>query len=292
MVEDGVSAEVLYPSLAMTLYAEQDVAFQEACFRVYNDWLGEYCSVAPASLVGVPAICTYDIDHALAELERAHALGLQGAALWLAPDPRIPFHSSHYDELWRVAARDRIPIGLHILTGFDHMVKFRAIVNDADVLSESPFPVHLELARDSSNSKILGCANTLFDLIFSGVFDRFPALRVVLVEGDVGWIPFFAHRWDYYYERDRRGDGRLGIERMPSEYLRRNIFCTFVDDPSGAELIGSYGTGNWMWASDFPHSASSWPNSQKMIEDYLGHLSDEERHQVLFGTAAELYRFA
>src|SRR5687767_8224360 len=67
--EDGVLGEVLYPSWAMTLYAIQDVELQEACFRVYNDWLIDYCSADPGRLVGLPALSSYDIDHAIAEGE-------------------------------------------------------------------------------------------------------------------------------------------------------------------------------------------------------------------------------
>jgi predicted TIM-barrel fold metal-dependent hydrolase len=73
---DGVSGEVLYPSFAMNLFGLQDAALQEACFRVYNDWILEYCSVAPDRLYGIP---TYDIDHGVAELERCRKSGLLGA---------------------------------------------------------------------------------------------------------------------------------------------------------------------------------------------------------------------
>ncbi len=78
MAVDGVSGEVLYPSFAMNLFGLQDAALQEACFRVYNDWILEYCSVAPDRLYGVACISTYDIDHGVAELERCRKAGLPG----------------------------------------------------------------------------------------------------------------------------------------------------------------------------------------------------------------------
>src|SRR6266851_7905781 len=71
--------EVLYPSFAMNLFGLQDAALQEACFRVYNDWILEYCSIAPDRLYGVFCIATYDIDHGVAELERCRKAGLAGA---------------------------------------------------------------------------------------------------------------------------------------------------------------------------------------------------------------------
>ena len=78
MAVDGVSGEVLYPSFAMDLFGLQDAALQEACFRAYNDWILEYCSIAPDRLYGVSCISTYDIDHGVAELVRCRKAGLLG----------------------------------------------------------------------------------------------------------------------------------------------------------------------------------------------------------------------
>ena len=78
MEEDGLSAEVLYPTLGLDLFALEDARLQEACFQVYNDWMIEYCRPAPNRLVGVPAISVYDIRHAVEELERCHKAGTQG----------------------------------------------------------------------------------------------------------------------------------------------------------------------------------------------------------------------
>jgi len=100
MEVDGLSAEVLYPTLLLSLYALKDAGLQETCFRLYNDWLIEYCSVAKNRLIGVPAISVYDVDHAVKELERCRKAGLKGALIWQAPHPDLPFHSSHYDKFW------------------------------------------------------------------------------------------------------------------------------------------------------------------------------------------------
>jgi uncharacterized protein len=84
MAADGVSGEVFYPSFAMNLFGLKDAALQEACFRAHNDWILEYCSVAPDRLYGVSCIATYDIDHGVAELERCRKAGLRGALVWQA----------------------------------------------------------------------------------------------------------------------------------------------------------------------------------------------------------------
>ena len=85
MEVDGLSAEVLYPTLLLKLFALDDAGLQEACFRVYNDWLIEYCSVDRDRLIGVAAISAYNIDNAVKELERCRKAGLKGALVWQAP---------------------------------------------------------------------------------------------------------------------------------------------------------------------------------------------------------------
>ena len=117
MAVDGVSGEVLYPSFALDLFGLQDAALQEACFRVYNDWIMEYCSVAPDRLYGVACIPTYDIDHGVVELERCKTAGLPGAMVWQAPPPELSFATDHYERLWAAAQDLEVPISLHILTG-------------------------------------------------------------------------------------------------------------------------------------------------------------------------------
>src|SRR5256886_8514273 len=110
MAVDGVSGEVLYPSFALDLFGLQDAALQEACFRVYNDWILEYCAVAPDRLFGVACISTYDIAHGVAELERCPTAGMPGAMVWQAPPPQRSFPTAHYERLWRAAPDIEVPI--------------------------------------------------------------------------------------------------------------------------------------------------------------------------------------
>src|SRR5205085_7849265 len=117
MEVDGLSAEVLYPTLMLGLFGLHDAGLQEACFRAYNDWLLEYCTVDRDRLIGIAAISVYDIEHAIAELTRCRKAGLRGAIIWQAPHPDLPFHSSHYDRFWAAAQDLEAPVSMHILTG-------------------------------------------------------------------------------------------------------------------------------------------------------------------------------
>ena len=118
MVTDGISAEVLYPSLGLGLYCIEDVALQEALFRTYNDWVIDYCQKVPDRLYGIALMSMFDIDHAIAEMERCKKGGVVGTMIWQVPHAKFPFTSDHYERFWAASQDLDLPVHLHILTGF------------------------------------------------------------------------------------------------------------------------------------------------------------------------------
>jgi predicted TIM-barrel fold metal-dependent hydrolase len=270
---DGVSAEVLYPTLLLGLFALHDAGLQQACFRLYNDWLVEYCSVNRNRLVGIAAISIYDVDHAVRELERCRKAGLKGALIWQAPHPDLPFHSSHYDRFWAAAQDLEAPVSMHILTGHSYHSRERK---------------DLEHYRGSVNLKLMDVINALYDFIFYGVLERYPGLKLVTVENEAGWVPFTVQQWDYYYRRfrDRKP---LPISKDPGEYMRHQVFSCFFNDSVCGHNLERWGEDNMMWSNDYPHWNSTWPNSLKVIRRDLGHLPAETQAKVLAGNACRLY---
>src|SRR5947208_3308433 len=97
MAADGVSAEVLYPTHGLRALSLDDPALEEACCRVYNDWILDYCAAAPDRLVGLAMLSMYDVEHAIQEMERCREAGLRGSIIWQVPPEEIPFTSDHYD---------------------------------------------------------------------------------------------------------------------------------------------------------------------------------------------------
>jgi predicted TIM-barrel fold metal-dependent hydrolase len=275
METDGVSAEVLYPTHLLDLFGLDDAGLQEVCFRAYNDWLIEYCRVAPNRLVGIAAISVYEIGQAVKELERCKKAGLRGAIIWQAPHPDLPFHSNHYDRFWAAAQEMNMPVNLHILTGHSyhkHREKRKGV----------------ESYRGSVNLKLADVANALFELIFYGVLERYPRLRIVTVENECGWLPFMLQQWDYYYRRFR-GVNPPPIDKDPSEYFKRQIYATFFRDTVGGHNLEWWGEDNCMWSNDYPHANSTWPESRKYIERDLGHLPADKRYKLVCGNVARLY---
>lgn len=277
METDGVSAEVLYPTYLLPHFAMDDAKLQGACFRAYNDWLIDYCKVAPKRLVGIAAISVYNIDGAVKELERCAKAGMKGSIIWQAPHSDLPFHSDHYNKFWAASQDLNMPVNLHILTGHGYH-KETVFKNKTGV----------ENYRGSVNLKLKEITDALFELIFYGVLDRYPGLRLVSVENEIGWLPFMLQQWDYYYRRFR-GVNPPPIDKDPSEYFYRQIYATFFRDTVGGHNLEWWGSDNCMWSNDYPHANSTWPESRKYIERDLGHLPKEIRAKLLCANVAQLY---
>ena len=286
MATDGVSAEVLFPSLALRLFAMRDADLQRACFRVYNDWLAEYCSVATDRLIGIALLSAYDIDAAVAEAKRCRELGMRGVMLWQAPPEGLELNSPHYDPLWAAIADLGMPLSLHILSGFDWSRRTHEDLPDED--SDDRDIVRGGYGyRGMTNYKLLSVTNALHDLIFSGALERHPGMRLSLVESEIGWIPFILERWDKYYRRPTRAVDTLMA--MPSEIFARQVYATFIDDDYGTRQLSWWGAAKCMWSSDFPHVASSWPDSRDVISRCLAGLPVPVQERLGWKNCAELY---
>ena len=274
MTTDGVSGEVLYPTLGLTLFKMEDAPLQEACFHAYNEWLKEYCEASTGPVYGIGMVPAYNIDRAIEELEWCHKAGMPGIMLWQVPHPDLPFTSPHYDPLWQAAQDLNMPVSIHILTG----VNYSATVRNNDI----------EASRDSVNRKTNDMMNSVFDFVFTGVLDRFPGLKIVIVEGEIGWMPFILQQWDYYFHRFRKVRN-LPIELEPSEYFYRQMHLTFFNDAVGGQLLSSWGVDNCMWSNDYPHGNSPWPNSRDVLQRTIGHLPQDSLRKLVQDNVTNLY---
>ena len=279
MEKDGVSGEVLYPSLTLNQYGIGDAALQEACFKIYNDWLIQYCSHCPGRLFGIATISAFNIDNAIKEVHRVKKAGMRGVMLWQVPPPELSFATDHYDRLWAVLQELELPVSLHILTGPPYAA-------GAGPTKEEKRNGALAMAR-SVNIKAYYAANALTDFIGSGALERFPKLKLVLVENEASWLPFYVTQWDKYASRGKY-DGRM--KRLPGEYFQRQIYTTFFNDPPISWTLGQWGNENCMWSNDFPHTNSTWPKSREVIARDLSALSESVRTKVLSGNVTTLYK--
>jgi predicted TIM-barrel fold metal-dependent hydrolase len=216
----------------------------------------------------------YNIPNAIKELERCKKNGMVGCMIWQVPPENLPFTSDYYNPFWEAAAELDMPVNLHILTGFNYSRFDRK---------------GLDTYRMTVNQKLADAANTLFDIVFGGTLARYPKLKLVYVENEVGWIPFYAHEWDKYFVRHSPKAPLPYMKKLPGEYIKEQVYATFFSDPAGGRMMDWFGEDNFMWSSDYPHAASTWPHSRQVIADELGHLPKNVIDKVVRTNVIDLY---
>jgi predicted TIM-barrel fold metal-dependent hydrolase len=280
---DGVEAEVLYTTFGMPLFRLPDADLQRACFKAYNDWVAEFCAHDHKRFHAVALISLEDLEAGVREVERCAKLGLKGAQIWGAPPADRPFWTEEYDHLWAAAQELRMPLSLHIGTGKGGGISEKAKVSPSG--KRPPF-----MTRNYVNG-IQEIQRSFTDIIFGGVLERFPELKLVSAENDSGWFPHYIYRMDHAYDKFN-GMSDEPLPMKPSIYVRRQVMVTFQDDPIGPMTSKFFGEDNYMWASDFPHTDCTWPNSRKVIEGEFAGVQDATRDKIVCSNAAKLYGIA
>jgi predicted TIM-barrel fold metal-dependent hydrolase len=283
--EDRVDAEVLYtsPPLWGGIKQMRDTELRLACFRAYNDWIAEFSAYDPARLTGVGSVPTTGVGDAVAELERcAGDLRLRTVALESYPSGVPDQPEPGDDRFWAKAEELGIPVAEH--AGFTIPPNAGTMATRGAGGGEAAANARAVAMAAGSFPTVLG------KLILSGVFDRFPALRFVGVEVNIGWIPYYLEQFDARFRAGCR-DLPVRLEMLPSEYFRRNVWSTFITDPVGVECRYLIGVDNIMWSSDFPHSVSSWPIDVELGLAQLEQASvpQGERERIMWRTCADLY---
>ena len=234
---DGISAEVLYPTLAVGAWLLDDHELQEAHLRVYNDWMIDFCSVAPHRYWGLGMVSLWNVEHAIGEMRRFIKAGLRGVDIWIAPPAGLPYSSERYEPFWAAAQELGATVNMHI--------NGRAESRERD---PAAIPIH------SINGHKFDAMNSLLHIIGSGVLERYPLLNVAVAEAGAGWAPFWLQEADHYTM-----SRRTILPMPPSEYFKRQVYCAFIIDAVGAYLLHDFGQDNFMWSNDYPHPACTWP---------------------------------
>ncbi len=276
---DGVSAEVIYPTVGMMICNHDDIDFKKACFDAYNRWIADYCSEAPDRLLGCGQTALRTIDEGIADLTAINEAGLRGVMMPGEPGTLL-------DD----GARLRRP-GVGSVLGSRRRSRAAAQLPHPDVAEQ-------RLQRQARGSRlngflgiIRGIQDIMGTLVFGGVFERHPELKVVCVEADAGWVPHYMYRMDHAYNRHRNWMAPgVELSKLPSEYFAEHIYVTFQDDWTAFRQADDMNWRRLMWANDFPHSDTTWPWSQEMLAEQVAELTDEQRSAILCGNVADLYQ--
>jgi predicted TIM-barrel fold metal-dependent hydrolase len=280
---DGVWGSVIYPSQGLVLFSVPVTDVVTSTMRAYNDWIAEFCRGHQARLKGIAMVNVDDPNEAANELTRCRDLGLCGALITVAPPKWLPFSHPDYDHFWATASDLDMPLSMHTATDRgDPRVGDAAFALDVKHVPPSVF-----INKDYQVRQALG------DLIFTGVFERYPGLRVGAVEHELGWIPYFLDQMDYTYtDRPPRGEWhRFPSGVLPSDYWRSNCFASFQEDAVGIRVRDVIGVETLMWGSDYPHTESTFPRSQEILCEILADVSPADARKIVSGNAANLYHF-
>lgn len=293
MDADGVWAEVLFPPQRTMSHflGDDDDDFVLAGVEAYNNFLfEEFCAPDPNRLIGLAQIPSLGIDVAVDALRKAAARGAKGVIIsnWPAGGDSL---SRDDDPFWAAAVDEGLPVSVHIniISRRQRAAARKAAAKRGNVL--------YDMSSEAARAKAIGgmshvfsmCAGSITQVLFTGVFDRFPELRMCWIETGVGWLPHFIESLDDRYWRNRRW-GDLPISEPPSFYWYRNNAASFITDRSGIALRHAVGVDNMMWSSDYPHHGNDWPYSRKVIADTMGHIPAEERTKIVGGNAARIWR--
>jgi predicted TIM-barrel fold metal-dependent hydrolase len=280
---DGVYASVCYPGFAASLYTHPDKEVAAAGFRAYNDWiLDEFQAADPKRLCGLTmAPLELGVDHAVAELERVVKKGCR--AMYIPGSPSTPYNNNaHYERFWAAADAHGVTLCMHR--------------NHGGPPDKTEWDFHSEdrVSIGGIVTRYFSCIRPFSYLIFNGIFERHPGLKMVGAEVDCGWVPFWAqtlsHHWDI-----QKSWFPVKLKTDPVEFIGRNIFTTNVDDYVGYDLIKTglfpYLSSMTMFSSDYPHSATIWPHSRDVAIKMTNGMKPEDARKVLSENAARVFGF-
>ena len=279
--QDGVMASVLYPSEALLAYSIPESALCSATMRAYNDFIAEFCSAAPARMKGIALVNIDDPAEAVSELKRCRDKGLAGAMITVLPPEDRAYDHPMYEPLWSASVDLDMPLSMHVATGRQSL-SVDPKQTEVRKVTEAAFYLQDHFVRKS-----------IGEMIFSGVFERHPKLRVGSVEHEVSWIPFFLFQMDYCYtDRPLRGDWhRFASGVLPSDFFRQSCFVSFQEDEVGVRVRDTFGVEALMWGSDYPHTESTFPRSREITSKILADVPEAEQALILRDNVARLYGF-
>ena len=270
---DGVDAEVLYPtpalSIGITAHPEED--YHLAMVRAYNDWLSEFASHAPERFGGMAMLPNRGgAKAAVAEIERVTGRpGIRGVVMGAYPNGTLALEPED-DPVWAVLNERKITLSIHV-----------ALTQTMPAVIRSKLPGY---------GRFFDAPNRVIEMVFSGMFDRFPNLNVFIAEVDFGWVPYVKEQIDNNYYR-LEPTSKFGLKAPPREYIDRHFHYGYMTDTFGLQNRQYVGAERILWSSDYPHISADWPYSWRTIQSSMSGVSPEERNLILHANAERLFKF-
>ena len=273
--EDGVDAELVfgsnYPSAFVSTCEDKDLHLDMV--RAYNDFMSEFCATDATRLGGTALLPNRGTKECLAEIERVSKMpGFVAFLLKRYPNGSLSILPED-DAVWEAIEASGKPVTIHVGLTTQMMGMARA--------ETLPGTGHFHDAP-----------LRMLQFIFAGVLDRFPKLRIPLIEVDCGWIPYFEDQADDNYMRHSKASLKdRKLPRRPSEYMHEFFPAAFINDPFAIHNRHRIGVERMLWSSDYPHITTDWPFSWKTINSQFSEVPADERYAILAGNALKLFKF-
>jgi len=272
---DGIDAAFLYPSMGLFSGAVKDPKLAAAMCRAYNRWLADYCKPYPDRLFGIAMLPMQSVEHAIQEMKFARKeLGVRGGFMRPNPYNERLIHDPVYEPFWSAAEDLDFSIGFH--EGGSSGMPTVGIDRFEGRAAKHIISHTMEM--------MLACLS----MIWGGVVERHPKLRVGFLESGGGWVAPWLDRMDRHF--DDQGFNDSGLKTRPSELFKRNCWISFEPVEGSLRVLADYiGPHKILWATDYPHRDGFFPGAPDMVRQRLEGTSPETKHQVLAGGAMGFY---
>jgi predicted TIM-barrel fold metal-dependent hydrolase len=295
MDRSGVLASLCFPTLPRfcgQLFMEaSDREFGFQCLQIYNDWLVEdWCGVAPGRYIPLMLIPMWDPALAVTEMERMAAKGVTAFAFSENPEP-LGLPTIHdIDGYWEpvMAAANELELVASMHVGSSSTLP--------KICTDAPFMANLTWGATRTSG-------TMLSWLFSGLFQRYPNLKIALSEGEVGWMPYFLERAEQVLDKQRywvkRGQTFMGHAGSGADLdtldirqsFRDHVYGCIIEDHHAVKSLDEIGEDNVMCETDYPHSDSTWPDCISVARNTMKDLPENVQYKLLRGNAERLYRF-
>ena len=255
---DGIDVAVLYHTIIVQTQSEwKDADLSAAYARAYNRWIADFCEPYPDRLIPIPHLSMLDVELAVSELQRVAGLGARAVNIGMeAPEGR-PYGDSLYDPFWAEAQESGLPVTIH---PHDSVKAPGVIQGYYKITYSDTYWWHLTTA-------VLDMPLAVASLFQGGVFEKFPGLKIVILESGCGWLPWWLDRMDEKFEI---AGFTTGCKRPPSEYFKEQCWISLDPDEHFAPAVISHvGADRFIWASDYPH-ADGVPDPVNELRKTLG----------------------
>ena len=276
MDKEQIDASILYPTLGLNLGQVRDADLAAAYCRVYNDWIIDFCHHHPGRLFPALTMPWASPTETVGELKRTANVGPRAIQLPSASPGDITYGKSYWDPIWAECQEQDLPVSLHPGAG-------------GSSVGSLHYPEH---KLPCWWSFVTGAVNVLVSFVSffeGGVFERFPHLKLVVLESGCAWMPWIVDRMDEKYEV-------LGfttpLKKRPSEYFQERCWISMdPDDVLAADTIKHLGADRVLWAYDYPHSDSP-VDPVSNLKKTLSGLPEEDQLKVMSGNLKDIYGLA